>query len=109
MERQWTITASIGRNIGRVPMEEAQWDAFRDIVDQALRDHEVTVFFAGEGTGEYEGVREAAATWVGSTVRRPDVALESELGSIAGLFGQASIAVTYGETILAGPLGIVEV
>jgi len=109
-ERQWTITVSIGRNIGpHKPMSDVNWEWFRSAVDHALRDRGVTVFFAGTGTGEYEGVREESATWVGATSIRPNVVLEADLGRIAELWHQDSIAVTYGETVLVGPDGRTEV
>jgi len=104
-EPQWTIVVSIGRNVDRAPMDDDAWEGFRSDVDRALRHRDVTVFFAGTGTGEYDGVREESATWVGATMRRPNTALETTLGVLAQWYDQKSIAVTYGTTVLVGPNG----
>jgi len=101
--RQWTVTVSAGRNVGREPMDDDRWADFRTLLYLALRAADVVVFFGGEGTGEYDGQTEQAATFVGAVVRRPDPVLEDELASLAREFEQESIAVTYGETVLVGP------
>jgi hypothetical protein len=104
-ERQWTIVVGIGRrdNVNGLELSDLEWRDFRSEVHEALERHGVAVFFAGEGTGEYEGVREASATWVGATSTRPNVALERSLSLLALTYDQDSIAVTYGETVFVGP------
>jgi hypothetical protein len=111
VERQWTIVVGIGRrdNVNGLNLTDEEWNGFRGDVDHALRASGVEVFFAGEGTGEYEGRREDSATWVGATSVRPNVALERRVARLARQYDQDSIAVTYGETVFVGPFGMREV
>jgi hypothetical protein len=100
-ERQWTIVVGIGRrdNVNGLNLTEDEWRGFRGDVDLALRVSGVEVFFAGEGVGEYAGLREDSASWIGATSVRPNVALERKLAGLARQYDQDSIAVTYGETV----------
>jgi hypothetical protein len=106
-ERQWTLVISIGRrdNVNGLDLTDQEWLSFRGDVHAALVSRDVQLFFAGTGWGEYEGVVEESATWIGATRLRPDPVLEHTFEELAGQYDQDSIAVTYGETVLVGPRG----
>ena len=105
-----TVTVSIGRNIGAVPMPEQSWADFTSDVESVLRLYCSTFFVsAAWSMGSWEGVEEESRTWVAelnSEGDEPDPAdrLEKSLSFLATVYLQDAIALTVGSTVLAGAL-----
>lgn len=106
---QTTITVSIGRKVGLVPMSSWQWDRFQNrttALVQASLDHGFgDILFTGLGTGRWtdhyghtqiEDSFTLVATIDGSLVDE----LAARLSILAEVFGQDAIAVTVGQTRL---------
>ena len=95
-----TVTVSIGRNIGSVPMPGPEWRRFRRTVSEALAGGPVFVRDA-RTVGQWEGVSEESRTWVASVdTDAVDVLLQS-MRCLARAYCQDAIAVTVGHTVLA--------
>lgn len=89
-----TVTVSIGRNIGKEPMDSVTWRRFKNLTREALRHGELV--FEGDGEGVYEGSVEMSATFVAAM---PDYwlpLLRNELGTLRRSFDQDAIALTVG-------------
>ena len=96
-----TVTVSIGRNVGNVPMPGPEWRRFRRTVSDALANG--TVFVKDARTvGEWDGIAEESRTWVASVDSEVVPSLVEFLGGLAREYSQDDIAVTVGETVLAG-------
>lgn len=102
-----TTTVSIGRNVGAVPMTDREWEAFRAAVSACIaRAGNLSILFTGTGVGTWtdaDGVEviEQSATWVVEDVIDIE-GLTLDLARTAKRYGQDAIAVTTGETVLAG-------
>lgn len=100
-----TTTISIGRNTATGPMSGPQWDRFQRRTEAivlaacgSFRD----LLFTGAGTGQWEGVEEESFTLVAIIDAELLVELQARLAMLAKVFGQEAIAVTAGQTVLAG-------
>jgi hypothetical protein len=98
-----TVTVTIGRNVGDVPMSEPAWLRFRDYVRLWLQSALLPDFLATyDGTGEWQGVPEDSTTivlsGVSTCVQRAD--LQVWLAATAAIHGQDAIALTIGDTEL---------
>lgn len=96
-----SLVLSIGRNIGSAPMAQEKWEAFTRSAHRAITEHCGALYFAGYGTGFYEGMSEesftlTAAAPSGSSLRSLVLALRA----LAREFEQDSVALTVGETEL---------
>lgn len=93
-----TTVISIGRRIGTsATMSDPAWDRFRRETVEVARAHCGEVFFSGTGRGQYEGVVEESFTVI---AQHPTdrAALRERLANLARMYGQESIAVTFGVT-----------
>lgn len=99
-----TITVSIGRNVGSVPLPVSAWDAFRWDVDHEIRAYCGTVYVSDAVcVGEWDGITEESRTWVAAwDLPYAPGPLVNRLAILAGRYGQDAIAVTTGTTVLAG-------
>lgn len=103
-----TITVSAGRYIGATPMPESDWNTFRMLIGRAVEVATLTTVFKGTGLGQWtdedgETVHEEAFTIVALDEGRGDVRwLTATLTDLARQYGQDAIAITTGETVLAG-------
>ena len=100
-----TVTVSIGRNVGNVPLSAGQWDRFRAAVAEGVNFHTSDRYVEDAlSFGAWEGVEEESRTWVALLAadydRVPE--LTRYLAAIARAYGQDAIAVTTGVTVLAG-------
>jgi len=98
-----TVTVSIGRSIGPVPMSSAAWDEFRDGIRSALADLGATIYVdAAASVGEWDGVVEESATWVAELDASHVQHVPAYLSALCALFSQDAIALTVGTTTLVG-------
>ena len=98
-----TVTVSAGRNIGDTPMGDIMWEAFTTEIVTTVEATGHTVLFEGTGKGVWEGTVEQAFTIVATTDDVADTDLLTRwLAVTAHVYGQEAIAVTTGDTILAG-------
>lgn len=100
----YSYIATIGRNVGDMPMSDARWSDFilsvKTDMLTALDADKLSVIEVSEGVGEWEGVTEPNAT---ITVRRHTQAQDSQverlrryLSENARHFDQDAIALTIG-------------
>lgn len=99
-ESTHTVTVTIGRNIGNMPMGYEQWDSFRKAVFSTLHQGGATILqhprFGGmnanDQVGVWEGERENAAAFVALVTRPESLTLIRErLSMLASLFRQDAI------------------
>lgn len=91
-----TLAIGIGRNVGRLPMDQASWQAFQEAV-LGVAAPVGPLVFAGTGNGEHDGVVEESFTVMVRLNGDPDLArIREELARLAQRFGQDSIALTLG-------------
>lgn len=93
-----TVTVSIGRNVGTLPMLEHDWQAFAADTTRIVRNLSSTVHFLGFGSGEYEGETEESYTIVATTIVPSLQGMRDALALLARENGQEAIAVTSGMT-----------
>lgn len=96
-----TVTVTIGRNVGTVPMDRDRWRLFR----QSIRDTLVSVASdiyvdSAQAWGEWDGTMEECATWVASVPSDSLWVLRDALPYLASTFSQEAIALTVGTTEL---------
>lgn len=102
-----TVTVSIGRNVGTVPLSEARWNDFTAAIHNLIDVYCRTVYVdCAESTGSWDGILEDSRTWVAEVADwiTPEVlpTVVERFGTVARAFGQDAVAVTVGTTILAG-------
>jgi hypothetical protein len=96
-----TVTVSIGRNIGTVPLASAGWSQFRDAIAGILTDHGATIHVRGASSvGEWQGIEEDSSTFVADLDREVIDRLLQDIGTIGARYGQEAVAVTIGRTVL---------
>lgn len=93
-----TVTVSLGRNVGVHAMSEESWQRFTTEATRVVRNLSETVHFVGYGVGTYNGTEEESYTVVATSIVPSLAAMRSELGLLAMVNGQDSIAVTSGAT-----------
>jgi hypothetical protein len=97
-----TTIVSIGRNFHATgePMSINLWNDFQGYVRRAMLNACGSVYFHGTGSGIYEGAAEESYTVIADdpATTWQDLKLRQTLRDLARIFGQDSIAVTYGET-----------
>lgn len=95
-----TITVSVGRNVGNVPMSDQAWQDFRAEVRRALSMGTIHVDDA-RSIGEWLGVSEESSTFVADDFTPGAAEMVTDaLAIIGGRYGQDAVAVTVGETRL---------
>ena len=95
-----TATITIGRNVGRVPMNNKQWSFFQFDV-RSIAEKLGTVYFAGGSfAGSWKGVKEDNYTVVYSLVVGEIPRLKRKLTTLKRTYKQESIALTIGDTVL---------
>lgn len=98
-----TITVSAGRNVGDTPMDIVDWERFTADIVALVESTGHTVLFEGTGKGVWDGVVEQAFTVVALVEWGAETdQLTAWLGDLAKGYGQDAIAITTGETVLAG-------
>lgn len=96
-----TVTISIGRNIGSVPMDTATWRAFVKDVNSALDWAKSVVHVRGaKSIGEWNGVAEESRTWVADILSAKLPLVAWRMSDLCELYGQDAIALTWGKTNL---------
>lgn len=103
-----TVTVSIGRNVGAVPMPVDVWRRFRRDVAGYLASGDVFVSDA-RTVGRWDGVAEESRTWVASIASSDVPSIVSAMAALARAYRQDAIAVSVGQTTLAGLSGAVPV
>ena len=99
-----TITITIGRNVGDVPLDDHRWAGFRNDIQTVLSNHYAEVYVnAAAGRGTWEGVEEENATWVASVDTAFIPGVRARLKYMADLYKQDAIALTVGDTALVTP------
>jgi hypothetical protein len=92
------IVASIGRNVGEVPLPSDRWSSFKaDVLAATARAG--AVVFSGTGQGVYEDVEEAFTVIVTTTSDVDLVAVVADLALAATKYEQEAIALTVGRTL----------
>lgn len=98
-----TITVSAGRNVGDTPMDDGRWAMFCEDITLGVNLSGHQVLFVGTGDGIWEDTVEEAFTIVALTTESSDTdALTRWLADLAPQYRQDAIAITTGETVLAG-------
>lgn len=96
-----SMTVTIGRNVGNVPMSDAHWQSFTADVLRNIRANTRAIYFVGFGTGVWEGTEEESFTVISETpTTSAACAISVSLSFFAEAYGQEAIAVTIGETEL---------
>lgn len=99
----YTVTVTIGRNVGENPMTDGPWAEFKFEARSLLVAVGGTLYVDGaEHVGEWDGIREDNCTYVAALTNVPRDALTRAYRRLARKYKQDAIAVTYGETVLAG-------
>lgn len=112
----YSVTVTIGRNVGSEPMGYGLWDSFRESVADSLtmwcrinmRDGDFTLSHS-HGVGEWDGVPEDSYTvtayGIGSLADAANVfeAVQRSMAGYAGFWEQDAIAVTLGTVALVSP------
>ena len=100
-----TITVTIGRNVGDVPMTEERWEDFTTKVDRAVAEACDDIWQrAVVHAGNWKGNPELACTWVADPWHDDTIGpLRLALRVLAGEFDQDAIALTIGRTELVEP------
>lgn len=101
-----TVSVTLGRNVGNVPMPLDRWEEFRTLIGAALANLLAPDFAASyDGRGEWQGIAEDSTILVASGITRPVTSdyLRAVLSTYAEEFGQDAIALTVGETFLVTP------
>jgi len=107
-----TVTVTVGRNIGTVPLSADNWESLQRRIRVALA-------YATTGTGETE-THFGVGTWEGVTEKSAKITrygtewskytglvwLRSELGEIARIYRQDAISLVTGEGEIIAPLAI---
>ena len=99
-----TVTITIGRNFGDVPMTASRWAGFKNDIQTVLDNHYATVYVnAAAGRGTWEGVEEENATWVAGLDAAFVPKVRERLSYLADVYEQDAIAYTVGTTDLVTP------
>lgn len=94
-----TMTVSIGRNVGNVPMSAERWESFTTDVLRNVRSNTAHIYFVGFGNGEWNDSGEESFTVVSSSPTESALcAIAVSLSLFAEAYGQDAIALTIGET-----------
>lgn len=98
-----TVTVSIGRNVGAVPMSVERWHYYVTDTRKAVNAVASAVHFVGRGSGIYDGALEDSFSIVATVDDGASLALLAKrLRSLARLYRQDSIAMTVGSTQFVG-------
>lgn len=97
-----TVTVSIGRNVGSVPMSDEAWQNFGHAVGALLGRCSIVYVSAAESRGEWEGIAEDSRTWVAECTEHDAGYVREGLRALAAEFRQDAIALTIGSTELVG-------
>lgn len=100
VRRVRSVTVSIGRNLGTVPMASDLWDTYCADTLRAVRQCSSAIHYLGLGEGIYDGMTEDSFTLVGSVYRDSIDRLAYALGVLAETYGQDSVAMSVGTTEL---------
>lgn len=98
---EYTVTVSIGRNVGDEPMSTNVWRDFARATESAI-DFVKTEYYVrnANGAGGWQDNPEDSKTWVFSMDTTKLSILEWRMSDLCDLFKQDAIAVTYGTTDL---------
>lgn len=102
------INVFIGRNVGELPMSDADWTLYRKRTLAALQPHvDIAVEGVGQNTSDGWGEEDFAffAGRIRPVVLTHVQQLRAELAELARVFGQDAIAVTIGHTSFVGQDG----
>lgn len=92
---------SIGRNLYLGQLDDESWESFKsDLIDALAFTYSSAIYFQGEGIGTFEGRTEQSFTVVFDERWPGNYSLEVLLKVLAARYGQESIALTRGETVL---------
>ncbi len=95
-----TITVTIGRNVGEVPLYPRAWRDFTDALDRLVGERAEQVFVQAQGCGAWAGVGEDNYTIVASIGAASLRTLPAALARLAHEYLQDAIALTVGTTAL---------
>ncbi len=95
-----TITVTIGRNVGEVPLILATWRDFTNSLDRLIEERAEQVFVQAERRGTWDGVGEDNYTVVAACCTASLRTLPAALARLAHEYLQDAIALTIGETTL---------
>lgn len=91
-----TVTITIGRNVGNIPLDSRSWERFRQSVSDALTAGSAETWAQATYVGAWEGVSEDAAIWLAAVPADRLGALRAALGALASLYRQDAIGLTVG-------------
>jgi hypothetical protein len=99
-----TITVTIGRNVGDVPLPDSEWIDFVNRTRATVAEVTDDLWVATDYTGEWNGTSEDAFVFYGPLPTSADNALVDRLrvslGSLATYYGQEAIGLSLGASEL---------
>jgi len=101
----YSISITIGRNIGNKPMDKDLWIEFKDAVNEQLLYLKLHITVTNQGTGVWEGITEE--NFIVKGIREKPFAdneidrLAKNLSVLSAKFKQDAIAYSVGKSILA--------
>jgi hypothetical protein len=98
-----TVTVTIGRNVGDVPMPADAWRSFHAAVRQTLETADANVWADASYRGQWDGVYEDAALLHASVEDYAVGPIRETLARLAGAYGQDAIGLAVGTAELVEP------
>lgn len=101
----YSISITIGRNVGDQPMNEKRWSMFKNEITSQITGLNMEITVSNTGIGEWDGIKEE--NFIAKGIREKPFAddetdrLAKNLSVLSAKYGQDAIAYSVGSSMLA--------